>query len=335
MHVPWPCGTAVAALALTLTGCVVQAPVEGPPPGTDGAEAYQDLVADDTDAEVAANEAPPPLPDYDQPPCPEDGYLWTPGYWGWSGGAYFWVPGTWVLPPQVGFLWTPGYWGFVGGAYRFHGGYWGPHVGFYGGVNYGFGYTGHGFVGGAWQGNHYAYNRAVTNVNVTVVHNTYNTTVVNYGRGNRVSYNGGAGGIGVGPTQQDRQFAHESHVTATPVQQQHTQQAAQNPALFARANGGHPPIAATPRPAAFNGPGVEGARGAGPRGPQGEPQPQYQGRGQYQYHQPNQPPPAAQAPVPVQKSVPVPAPRPAKNPEPNPEHEKAQPKNRDKDDVGH
>ncbi len=83
------------------------------------------------------------------------------------------MPGTWVQPPRVGVLWTPGYWGFVGGVYAFHAGYWGPHVGFYGGVNYGFGYDGVGFVGGRWAGNSFAYNPAVVNVNMTKVHNTY------------------------------------------------------------------------------------------------------------------------------------------------------------------
>jgi hypothetical protein len=48
------------------------------------------------------------------------------------------------------------------------------------------------------------------------------------------------------------------------MQRQHVQQAAQNPALFAKANGGRPPIAATPRAAAFNAPGIVGARGAAP-----------------------------------------------------------------------
>jgi len=37
-----------------------------------------------------------------------------------------------------------------------------------------------------------------------------------------------------------------------------------NPALFAKANGGRPAIAATPKPAAFNAPGVVGAHGAAP-----------------------------------------------------------------------
>jgi hypothetical protein len=119
--------TALAALALGLTGCVAQVRVAGPP------VAY----VEPGYVEVQAREAPPPLPDYEQPPCPEDGYLWTPGYWGWTNGGYYWVPGTWVQPPRVGVLWTPGYWGFAGGVYAFHAGYWGPHVGFYGGVNYG------------------------------------------------------------------------------------------------------------------------------------------------------------------------------------------------------
>jgi hypothetical protein len=48
------------------------------------------------DVEAQATEAPPPLPEYEQPPCPEDGHFWTPGYWAWSTAGYYWVPGTWV-----------------------------------------------------------------------------------------------------------------------------------------------------------------------------------------------------------------------------------------------
>ena len=96
---------------------------------------------------ISVGFAPPVLPVYTQPLCPGDGYIWTPGYWGYGEGGYYWVPGVWVQPPTVGYLWTPGYWGFFGGQYRFNEGYWGPHVGFYGGVNYGFGYGGVGFEG--------------------------------------------------------------------------------------------------------------------------------------------------------------------------------------------
>jgi hypothetical protein len=150
----------------------------------------------------------------------------------------------------------------VGGVYAFHVGYWGPHIGYYGGVNYGFGYVGVGFAGGRWVGNSFAYNRAVNNVSVTVIHNTYNETVVHNVTVNNVSYNGGPGGTRAAPTPQERAAATEQHVPPTAMQHQHVQEAARNPALAARANGGHPAIAATPRPAAFNAPGVVGARGA-------------------------------------------------------------------------
>jgi hypothetical protein len=100
---------------------------------------------------------------------------------------------------------------------------------------------------------------------VTVIHNTYNETVVNNVTVNHVSYNGGSGGIAAAPTAQERAAAQERHVQPTPAQQQHVQAAAKNPALFAKANGGHPAIAATARPGAFTGPGVVGARGAAPR----------------------------------------------------------------------
>ncbi len=59
----------------------------------------------------------------------------------------------------------------------------------------------------------------------------------------------------------------EPHVPPTPAQQAHVQQAVKNPALSARANGGHPAIAATPRPGAFNAAGVVGAKGAPARPP--------------------------------------------------------------------
>ena len=124
---------------------------------------------------LQAQQPPPPLPEYSQPPCPGDGYLWTPGYWSYAPQGYYWVPGAWARPPQVGYLWTPGYWGFFGGMYRYNYGFWGQHIGYYGGINYGFGYVGTGYQGGYWSGNRFNYNRSVNNVNITNV-NVYNRT---------------------------------------------------------------------------------------------------------------------------------------------------------------
>src|ERR1700744_78210 len=76
---------------------------------------------------VSVDIAPPAIPVYVQPPCPVEGYFWTPGYWAYGPNGYYWVPGVWLAPPRIGFLWTPGYWGWGEGHYFWHGGYWGPH----------------------------------------------------------------------------------------------------------------------------------------------------------------------------------------------------------------
>jgi hypothetical protein len=148
--------------------------------------------------------APPPLPTTDQPPCPEEGDLWTPGYWAWDGVAYYWVAGVWVPPPRVGVFWTPGYWGYVGTVFVFHRGYWGPQVGYYGGINYGFGYAGIGYVGGRWIGNAFAYNLAVSNVNANGFRHVYSEPVINHEAYSRASYNGGPGGTTSVSTAQER-----------------------------------------------------------------------------------------------------------------------------------
>src|SRR5258708_28608251 len=120
---------------------------------------------------ISVGVAPPALPVYTQPLCPGDGYLWTPGYWHYGPAGYYWVPGVWVRPPQVGYLWTPGYWGWGGSAFIFHEGYWGPHIGFYGGVNYGFGYGGAGDEGGYWNHRALAHHPAGENSKAAHSHN--------------------------------------------------------------------------------------------------------------------------------------------------------------------
>ena len=210
---------------------------------------------------VSIRVGPPALPVYAQPICPGAGYIWTPGYWAYGEEGYYWVPGTWVMAPAVGLLWTPGYWGFSDGVYAWHGGYWGPHVGFYGGINYGYGYTGVGFAGGEWRGREFAYNRSVTNVNVTVIHNYYNRTVV-VREVNRVSYNGGPHGIRARASEREMAFARERHVEATRLQMEHEHAARSDRRQWASENHGRPNIAASGRPGDFHGRDVIAAREA-------------------------------------------------------------------------
>lgn len=213
------------------------------------------------DVSVSVSIAPPALPIYVQPPMPGDGYMWTPGYWGWNDADrdYFWVPGTWVSAPYVGALWTPGYWGWGGDGYAWHGGYWGSHIGFYGGVNYGFGYGGVGYQGGYWNNGAFRYNRGANNMGSVHVANVYNTRIVN-ATSSRVSYNGGRGGMRMQPTRGELSIANMPHGEQTAPQREHEQASRNNQDLRASVNHGFPRVAATPEPGAFNSPGVVASR---------------------------------------------------------------------------
>jgi hypothetical protein len=213
---------------------------------------------------ISVRIGPPALPVYEQPICPGEGYLWSPGYWAWSDDdGYYWVPGTWVEAPEPGLLWTPGYWGWNDGAYLWNAGYWGPQIGFYGGINYGYGYGGNGFYGGEWRGGHFFYNTAVMRVNTTVVRDVYVNRTVIVKNNSHVAFNGGRSGVAARPTREQESYAHERHTPPVASQRQHEHAASQNRALFASTNHGRPAVAATARPGEFSGKGVVAARAAG------------------------------------------------------------------------
>jgi hypothetical protein len=205
---------------------------------------------------VSVNIAPPPLLVYEQPVAPFPDYVWQPGYWAWDGYEYYWVPGTWVLAPEPGLYWTPGWWGWdeVGAVYIWHAGYWGPHVGFYGGINYGWGYPGYGYYGGFWEGGHFCYNTAYSHVTVVNVYKTYNQTIVNNNvvvNNNHTSFNGGHGGVHARPRPEDQRAEHEHHWQPTHEQASHERGARDNreqhwnaerqrgPAVVATESAGH------------------------------------------------------------------------------------------------
>ena len=224
-----------------------------PPADTSNAQPY-DPNAQGTDQDAGqpvlyADAPPPPLPSYDQPPAPDPDYLWTPGYWGWTPVGYYWVPGVWCAAPYPGALWTPGYWGYYGGRYRFYRGSWGLYIGFYGGVNYGYGYYGMGYSGGYWNGPHFYYNTAVTRVNTVRITNVYTrTVVVNNVSTARVSYNGGRGGLQVAPRPAEIAAMRAPRTPPMTAQVRVQTEAAQNRQQFYDQNKGRPAVAAAPQP---------------------------------------------------------------------------------------
>jgi len=207
---------------------------------------------------ISAPVPPPELPIYGQPPIPAAGYVWVPGYWAFGPNGYYWVPGAWVLPPAPGLLWTPSYWASTDGAYVFVPGYWAPTVGFYGGIDYGFGYSGVGYDGGYWLGGLFFYNRAVNNFGGVRIDHAFNRPVVER-LNNRVSFNSGQGGTTLRPTPAQEALTRERRMAMTPPQLQNERAAAGNRALWNSVNHGHPTVAATARPGGFTGPGAAGA----------------------------------------------------------------------------
>ncbi len=222
---------------------------QAPPPEQAGAAPEpgdQDYSEQPTET---ADQPPPPLPDYTQPPPPGDGYIWTPGYWAWGPGGYYWVPGAWVEAPYMGALWTPGYWGFYGDRYRFYPGYWGTHIGFYGGINYGFGYVGFGYEGGYWNAGHFFYNRVYNNIRAGRVHNVYSYRAnVHADNGSRASYHGGTGGVRATPRPSERAAYHEPTAPRMSSQVQHAKAYQTNRGQLAQQNHGQPRTPAVSKP---------------------------------------------------------------------------------------
>ena len=201
---------------------------------------------------ISVGFAPPMLPVYEQPPCPEPGLMWQPGYWAYGDYGYYWVPGAWVPAPYYGALWTPGYWGWGDGLYMWHPGYWGMHVGYYGGIDYGYGYMGIGFVGGRWHDNDFEYNTAIMHVDRDRIRNVYedreDVNRYRVARDSHVAYNGGRGGIRYQASPAERAAMHEQHMGPTAYQMQHVNSAKANRNAYAKFNGGRPSNLVASRP---------------------------------------------------------------------------------------
>lgn len=62
------------------------------------------------DREVIVTRTPPAVQVETQTASPGREYVWTRGYWRWTGADYVWVPGSWVARPRVTAVWVEGQW---------------------------------------------------------------------------------------------------------------------------------------------------------------------------------------------------------------------------------
>ena len=51
----------------------------------------------------------PPAPQYELVPNIAPGYVWAPGYWGWTGERHVWVRGRSIMQRE-GYRWVPDRW---------------------------------------------------------------------------------------------------------------------------------------------------------------------------------------------------------------------------------
>jgi hypothetical protein len=163
-------------------------------------------------------------------------------------------------------LWTPPYWSRVDGGYAFHTGYWATEVGFYGGINYGYGYAGDGYQGGRWENNDVLYyNRAVNNLGSLGIRNVYDQSSTADDNAVRVSFNGGDKGTAARPTSHQEALAGVGPtIGATAQQQKHFDLAAMDRALYSKLNNGKPGVATTPRAGVFDSKGITHSSGETP-----------------------------------------------------------------------
>ena len=102
----------LAFMPLGLFGCAEEAP----PPVTTTTVTREvtttspAVVTEPVATNVYVAQTPPAVRVEAQTVAPGSGYIWTPGYWRWSGTNYVWVSGAWVRPPRTTAVWVPGHW---------------------------------------------------------------------------------------------------------------------------------------------------------------------------------------------------------------------------------
>src|SRR5881394_3007224 len=95
----------ISALAvLGLTGCAEE------PTTVTTTTTTQQVTTTGPAREVLVTQPPPPVRVETQTVAPGPGYIWTSGYWRWTGTTYVWVPGTWVIRPRPTAVWVEGHW---------------------------------------------------------------------------------------------------------------------------------------------------------------------------------------------------------------------------------
>jgi hypothetical protein len=103
---------------LALVGCA------GEPTTVTTTTTTQEVTTTGPGREVLVTRPPPPVRVETQTVAPGSGYVWTTGYWRWTGTDYVWVPGSWVVRPRLAAVWVAGHWVRRPGGWVWNAGHW-------------------------------------------------------------------------------------------------------------------------------------------------------------------------------------------------------------------
>lgn len=81
-------------------------------------------IAETTEHQIVVDTAPPSAKNTPPPMPARDGYVWSPGYWSWSGTAYVWAHGSWVAMVEPAKKWVEPRWSQRGSKWYFTPGHW-------------------------------------------------------------------------------------------------------------------------------------------------------------------------------------------------------------------
>jgi len=116
----------LALVPFALAGCVEEQTV---PVTTTTTETTREVtttgpVAGPVTREVLVTQAPPVVRVEAQTVAPGPGYVYTRGYWRWTGTRYVWVSGSWVTRPRTTAVWVEGTWVRRPGGWVWVSGHW-------------------------------------------------------------------------------------------------------------------------------------------------------------------------------------------------------------------
>jgi hypothetical protein len=78
-------------------------------------------LAASTEEDIVVDSAPP-APRIEHQPAHRDGYVWSPGFWEWTGATFRWTAGTWISERRG--HWVADHWYQMDTHWHFVKGHW-------------------------------------------------------------------------------------------------------------------------------------------------------------------------------------------------------------------